>query len=278
MIFNLLKNKKQEGYTLVEILVVIAIIGILSSVTFVAFSSAREKSRMSTAKMFEVNKLVSARNYLISEWKFEEGTGNIAYNSSSDDNGVFVGSPSWSNETYDTSTSKKSLYFPFGSYIKLNQILGIMDSNFSISMWIKTIVSTGQAYIVYNAGNILGYRFGIGGGSLIFLIGNDSSYVETNCTTKTVNDDKWHHVAISFDRENKKVTCFIDGKEEGYKDLNSGYYGGSTEYLTKIGSGYDNKYQGNLDNVRIFTSSLSASDIQKLYAEESVQRKLAEAN
>lgn len=272
-----LKNKsKDDGYTLVELLVVIAIVGILSSVVFFAVSSAREKSRMSTAKMFEVNQLVGIRNFLIAEWKLEEESGNIAYNSYSDNNGVFIGTPSWSSETYDSS-SRKSLFFPFGSYLQLGQTLGIMDTNFSISMWIKTNISTGQTYIINNTGSSLGYRFGISGGKLGFLLGN-GLYTETTCSTKSVNDDSWHHIAISFSRENKKVTCFIDGLEDGYKDLPSGYYGGSPEALTKIGSGYGNKYQGYVDNIRIFTSTLSASEIQRLYAEESAQIKLAEAN
>ena len=276
MNLNSIKNNGQKGYTLVEIMVVIAIIGILSSVTFVAFSSAREKSRMSTAKMFEANQLVSIRNFLIAEWKLEEESGNTAYNSSNDNNGIFIEAPSWSNETYDSS-SRKSLFFQFGSYLQLEQTLGIMDTDFSISMWIKTNISTGQTYIINNTGSSLGYRFGISGGKLGFLLGN-GSYTETTCSTKRVDDDKWHHIAISFGRENKKVTCFIDGSESGYKDLPSGYYGGSPEALTKIGSGYGKRYQGYVDNVRIFTSVLTASEIQKLYVEELSQKKLAEAN
>lgn len=277
MNLNSIKNNGQKGYTLVEIMVVIAIIGILSSVTFVAFSSAREKSRMSTAKMFEANKLVRGQSYLVAEFKLEEGSGSVVYDVHSDNNAAFIGSPVWSDDTYDFSLSKKSLYFPYGSYLQLNQTLGIMDSNFSISMWIKTNVTTGQTYIINNAGSSLGYRFGVGSGRLAFLIGNGATYIETDCTTKKVNDDKWHHVAISFDRENKKVVCFIDGNEEGYKNLSSGYYGGTPEGISKIGSGYGSRYQGHVDNIRIFLSSLTTSEIQKLYAEESAQRKLAEA-
>ena len=39
------KNKKQNGFTLIELMVVVAVIALLSSVALIAFMSARQKSR-----------------------------------------------------------------------------------------------------------------------------------------------------------------------------------------------------------------------------------------
>lgn len=52
-------NNKQKGFTLIELIIVIAIIGILSSVILIGVNSAKEKARDARRKM-EINQIEKA--------------------------------------------------------------------------------------------------------------------------------------------------------------------------------------------------------------------------
>ena len=49
------KNKQQNGFTMIELMVVVAIIGVLSSVALPALTSAQDRAKSSAAKQEAVN-------------------------------------------------------------------------------------------------------------------------------------------------------------------------------------------------------------------------------
>tara|TARA_B100000475_G_scaffold161273_1_gene122231 strand:+ start:244 stop:639 length:396 start_codon:yes stop_codon:yes gene_type:complete len=49
------KGKKQNGFTMIELMVVVAIVGVLSSVALPAMTSAQNKAKSSAAKQTAVN-------------------------------------------------------------------------------------------------------------------------------------------------------------------------------------------------------------------------------
>ena len=277
MIFNLFKNIKQEGYTLVEILVVIAIIGILSSVTFVAFSSAREKSRVSTAKMFEANHVGVLRNYLVAEWKFDECSGLIAYDSSGNDlNFTLIGNPIWSTDTIDGRGC--SIDFNGSSqygYTPDNDIIDLQD-NYTLSLWINLKIDSTRTFIAKsNTTDYRGAYFGYGWSGYGFIFGSNN--VSNTPYREKRGDDlnKWHLLTGVVKGGVRKL--YIDGNF--VSSSSSGTSSWNNPLGLYIGSGVDGVYKTKMiiDNFRIYSSYLTASDIQKLYAEESAQRKLAEA-
>jgi hypothetical protein len=178
------------------------------------------------------------------------------------------------------------------AYLEVMKPTDIGNRSFTIAHWIKTTSSQYQAYTVSNCLMGDGYRFGISEGKLTVLIGNsNSNYKWSNaCTTDTVNDGMWHHVAAVFDRENKKIDCYIDGLKNGTVALASSYYGMKEDstHLTRIGTpacvtdkcmkcttnglssgpkipGCDPVFRADIDDVRIYARALNPDEMRDLF-------------
>ena len=59
------RNKKQNGFTLIELMVVVAIVGILTAVGLPELTKAQEKAKASAAKAFVVNEAKSCSLELV---------------------------------------------------------------------------------------------------------------------------------------------------------------------------------------------------------------------
>ena len=61
------RNKKQNGFTLIELIVAVSIVGILSSLAIPNYSSSRDSAKSSNAKQFVVNAALDCSIALINE-------------------------------------------------------------------------------------------------------------------------------------------------------------------------------------------------------------------
>lgn len=277
-----LKNKsKDDGYTLVELLVVIAIVGILSSVVFFTVSSAREKSRMSTAKMFEANHVGTLRNYLVAEWLFDDPTDRYLDSSGNEHDGTCSNCPTV--VTGDGPNGKDVLSFDgINDYLISEENLEISgDPQFTMCAWINWSGATWSADYPSFMGN---NQTGATNRGLSFTVKEGRPAIDfwnnRYRSNNVLSVNKWYFICgvkkPGLISTTSKI--YVDGSEVPGKVEGTNGTPSIIESKAVIGRLDSNRFfKGKIDNARFYSSYLTASNIQKLYTEESAQRKLAEA-
>jgi len=258
---------KRRAFTLIELLVVIAIIGLLSTIAIISTSGSRDKARIASGISFERSIHEAMGASLAAQYDFEEGSGATAGDSSGNgNNATLSGAPTWGTDTYGVG-SKYSMSFSGGNYVAPAKAFGVGNGNYTIMAWVKTTSAIGQMYFVGNDAGGNGYRFGLGGGSIAFLIGNGLGNTEGNCGAQKANDGKWHHIAGVFSRTGLSFTCYMDGHALSTITLPSAY-AGATDIAARIGTSYCcSTFTGQLDDVRVYTQDLTLSYINSIYNE-----------
>lgn len=200
------ENKKQSGFTIVELLIVVVVIAILAAISIVAYNGITERARTSAAKSYasqlKHRDLADAQGY----WSFDECSGNTTANSAGNAAGATTtisGAISWSNDT--PSGSGCSLSFN-GSSTFLATNIPLSTTYYLKSAWIKTstVTGSGQNIISGTGGN--GAAFYMTNGRI--SSGHNGSW-NTTQGTQTINDGKWHFVTAEYSSGTMTVT--VDG-------------------------------------------------------------------
>jgi subtilisin family serine protease len=211
---------------------------------------------------------------LVSLWKFDEGSGTIAYDSAGNNDGTLVNGPVWTTGKINGALGFDGVddYVDCGNDASLN----IGTSGWTAIAWFKISDRTQYKGILGKwdgGGSNDSYRIVVYDGSLSggvqdkvsFVIYDGSSrYWATSI--KTVTDDNWHHVCGV--RDSSGIRIYVDGVEENSKAMpSSANISNSTNLL--VGKGYSGgwNFNGLIDDVRIYDRALSAGEIWQLYRE-----------
>jgi prepilin-type N-terminal cleavage/methylation domain-containing protein len=74
--------KKEKAFTLVELLVVVAVLALLASIVFSNLTGAREQAKISNALSFQSNMHNLLGADLVGWWNFDRRNGSVAKDSS----------------------------------------------------------------------------------------------------------------------------------------------------------------------------------------------------
>lgn len=148
--------------------------------------------------------------------------------------------------------------------------LDTYDETWSISLWVKFIFNSSYRYIAGDlsaAGALNGFTIDTSPtGQIRFRFRNSSGSVAGITSTNTYGDGDWHHIAAVKDSSNNYL--YVDGVQVGTVATVNGISHTTNIILGRVGA-YNGFYNGTLDQVRIFPTSLSSSNVSLLYAETS---------
>jgi hypothetical protein len=153
--------------------------------------------------------------------------------------------------------------------------LNITDE-ITIELWVKT-TSTWKLFVDKQRGQSYGFGIsGDGGSKLRFETRLGGEYVSFD-SDENINDGIWHHCAVTYGQTGTStLTLYIDGVAVKSTTAYSGDLGYSGNNLI-IGAcyGIDCFFNGELDDVRIYSAALSSAEIRKHYAESLLEHLLA---
>jgi hypothetical protein len=140
------------------------------------------------------------------------------------------------------------------------------STDYSVSLWIKTTSSEND--IIVNkkgTGNGLVVTKEPGGAIRGELHNTGGGWYQTQSSTLTVNDGKWHCVGFTYEHSTTTMTVYIDGLADGSNSATSGTMdtGAGAFYLGQYWAG-SYLYNGSVRDVSVWPSLLTAGDMLSL--------------
>ena len=236
-----------KAFTLVELLVVVAVLALLASIVFSNLTGAREQAKISNALSFQsqTHSLLGAD--LVAWWKLDGDVKDISGNNY---NGTVSGSFSWVDGITGKALRRSgTITHPPTLYSGIS-----LSGDFSYGGWFKipSVNDSSNTQRLIGEGTFT-KALGVIGPTLRY--GNH----DENSTSVNISSfqNNWHHYFVSND--DGVYSLFIDGKfiqsVSGHRtEINITNVGGMT-------------YEVEMSDIRIYNSSLSSSEIQTLYAQ-----------
>lgn len=204
-------TERRTGFTIVELLIVIVVIGILAAIVIVAYSGVQERARMSAALSFEHQFRDKYLAYATGTWSFKECSGGTVQNTTNGSSDAITGTVSWITSGTPSGTSC-ALHFDGTTHIETTAALGV--TSYAKGAWVRL-----AAAACANVDNIISQAAVNGAGAALYMpncmpnAGNNGAWGTTASTTP-LNDGKWHYIATTW--ENGNQALFVDGTQVSF--------------------------------------------------------------
>lgn len=256
---------RKNGFTLVELLIVVAVVGLLSSIVLVSTKEGRTKAKIAKKVQVAASFNHKLGSELVGEWMFNEGTDYYAADTlgKSEPCAIFPAG-SWVSSA---EPNMKNAYQFNGHAIgcaggSLNDSLNLGGGDITITAWIKVVTPV-------SSGRIFEY-FGSSGSAFTFSISSTNKiYASLDLYTaaqsiKALAVGEWYFVAFSYQNSAQTLNYYVDGELDSSQNFSSywAYNSANTPYY--IGR----NLRSVIDEVRVYKTSLLSSDIKNIYALE----------
>ncbi|MFA5013093.1 MAG: LamG-like jellyroll fold domain-containing protein [Candidatus Paceibacterota bacterium] len=257
--------KKQFAFTLIELLIVIAIIGILSALIIVGMNNATQKATIAKAQVFSNSLRNSLMSGLFAEYKLD---GNASDTWGTHTAGTISGASSYASCIQNTCYSFDS----DDDYIELADVADLrMITGGTISVWIYP-----KSYGEGTLGRIIdksssgdsglgGYTFRNSSLNRLLFVINDGTNTLTQQNVITYN--QWQLVTTTFNDSGRKI--YVNGIDKTASGGNeTDLPPDSTGIVVRIGNsayGTTRTFDGYIDDVQIYNQVIPTSQIQQNY-------------
>jgi len=199
---------------------------------------------------------------LVGWWKFDEGSGTIAYDSSGNGNDGTIYGAIWT-----TGQNGSALQFDgVDDHVAIPDLYASSPSALTVAAWINSpLPGDGSSVIHYMDNGEFVMATSGGPGELVFgvKLTNDKWYDVYSTTTPNV----WHFIAATWTMGGN-LELYVDGQLVSQTTVPD-YYLYSSGYGSVIGASWPypptQYFNGLMDNVRVYTTALSADEIEALY-------------
>lgn len=276
--------KKYRGFTIIELLVIIAIVGLISSVALANLSQARENARRATSLQQEASIYRAIGDRIIGDWDFNEGSGSTAFDKSGNGRDGTIVNASFVAPGADG--TGYALYFSGNnSHVKGFGISSTSNTNLTVTSWVNPEAITNDRTIISSGyQGCLNYGVGIKSGGPASQTANYAQAIplEEETGPSLIRNNTWTFLVTTFDSSGI-ATTYINGSPVGtFSNLATTNPCNSTTWTigatglneTVTSSTYN--FAGLIDNVKVYTEVFTASEVQRLYALELQQIKLAD--
>ena len=134
------------------------------------------------------------------------------------------------------------------------------------SFWIRQADSSGPEGVMSvksdGGGVVFGWLYRITE-LYAFYVRNESGTTVSVDSDSAINDGEWHHLAGVYNGSN--VLMYVDGAIQADQGELTGLTETQTNYNFDIGDVYTNRFQGMIDEVRVYNRALSEDEIGDLY-------------
>jgi len=155
------------------------------------------------------------------------------------------------------------------TYIEVadNEVVNIGSGEFTYSLLFNVTDMDGDREMVYKgSADGASYALALNGTALSFTLddGTNETSVVLNDANKHVHMDGWNHVAAVRDRIQDSIFLYINQRLVGAAKHNSEDLGSTVPLIIGAGANKDVKFDGMLDEIRLYNEPISLTDLQTL--------------